>query len=109
MKNFVGKFGDISERESLLFFLTYPLTDGGKGCVRGGSKGRRVKMKKRGRKGKGKVKMQRIPLLWLHFSFSPTLLFLHTLKSLKEKCQTFRTHRSKKIHCQLWFSTQTPF
>lgn len=49
-------------------------------------------------------------LLWLHFSFSPTLLFLHTLTSLKEKYQTFRIHTSKKSHCQLWFSTpQTPF
>lgn len=36
------------------------------------------------------------PLDCIFFSFSPTLFsFLHTLKSLKEKCQAFRIHTSK--------------
>lgn len=82
MKNFVGKFGDISERESPLFFLTYPLTDGGKGCVRGGSKGRRVKMKKRGRKGKGKSEnAEDSTPLAAFFIFSYSSLFAYPQKS----------------------------
>lgn len=112
MKNFVEQSQHKSDGTSPLFVLTYPLTVGRRLFLEGakGQGGRLRKEAGERRKRKEKVQMQRIPLLWLHVSFSPTLLVLHTLTRLKEKCQTFRIHRSKKSHCQLWFSTlQTPF
>lgn len=113
-RSFIGKSWDKSERKSpLVFFTSHPFTVGevgGGGGVRGGKKGRRRKIKREGRGGRKKEDKSKcigFHFSGLHFSFSPTLFLLekNVLTSLKEKCQTFRIHTSKKSHCYLLFST----
>lgn len=81
-----------------MFFLIYPLTERGRlyQAIEEREKGGKIKNKGIiGKKKIEEVEMQKILLLLLHFSFSPTFFILHNLTSLKEKWQTFRIQASK--------------